>query len=69
MAAPTSTSTKAIASGVAATLVAFLTGMGTALQTPGVTPEEWVAVALATVIGGAAGFGITWQAPPNRPIQ
>lgn len=63
-----STSTKAIASGIAGTLVAFLTGMTTALQTPGVTDQEWVAVAMATVIGGAAAFGITWQAPPNRPL-
>lgn len=62
-------STKAIASGVTGTLVAFLTGLGTAVQSPGITDQEWVAVALATVLGGAAAFGITWNAPANRPIQ
>jgi predicted regulator of Ras-like GTPase activity (Roadblock/LC7/MglB family) len=62
------TSTKAIAGGVAGTLVAFLTGLTTALQTPGVTDQEWVAVALATVLGGAAAFGLTWTAPANRQI-
>lgn len=61
-------STKAIAGGTAGTLVAFLTGLTTALQTPGVTDQEWVAVALATVLGGAAAFGLTWASPPNQPI-
>lgn len=63
------TSTKAIAAGVTGTLVSFLTGLGTALQTPGVTDQEWVAIALATVLGGAGAFGITWSAPANRPLQ
>lgn len=62
------TSTKAIAAGVTGTLVAFLTSLGTAVQTPGITDQEWVAVALATVLGGAAAFGITWNAPANRPV-
>lgn len=61
-------STKAIAAGVTGTLVAFLTGLATAVQSPGVTDQEWVAVALATVLGGAAAFGITWNAPANRPL-
>lgn len=60
------TSTKAIAGGIAGTLVAFLTGMGTALQSPGITEQEWVAVALATVLGGSAAFGLTWASPANR---
>lgn len=62
------TSTKAIAGGVAGTLVAFLTGLSTALQTGGVTEQEWVTVALATVLGGAAAFGLTWASPANRQI-
>lgn len=61
-------STKAIAGGIAGTIVAFLTGMTTAVQSPGITDQEWVAVALATVLGGAAAFGITWNAPANRQI-
>lgn len=60
------TSTKAIAGGVAGTAVAFLTGLTTALQTPGITDQEWVAVALATVLGGSAAFGLTWASPANR---
>lgn len=61
------TSTKAIAGGIAGTLVAFLGSMITAAQTPGVTQEEWLVVALATVLGGAGAFGLTWGAPANRP--
>lgn len=61
------TSTKAIAGGVAGTAVAFLTGLTTALQTPGINDQEWVAIALATVLGFAGAFGLTWGAPANRP--
>lgn len=60
------TSTKAIAGGVAGTLVAFLTGLTTAIDDSVVTQGEWVTIALATVIGGAAAFGLTWASPANR---
>jgi len=63
------TSTKAVAGGVAGTLVAFLTGLGTAMQTPGVTSQEWVTIALATVLGFAGAFGLTWGAPANQPVD
>lgn len=59
-------SNKAIASGIGGTMVAFLTGLSTALQDGGVTSQEWVTVALATVIGAGAAFGFTWAAPANR---
>lgn len=61
-------STKAIAAGVAGTLVAFLTRLEAAVDVGGVSDKEWVAVALATVVGGAAAFGLTWFAPANRPV-
>jgi hypothetical protein len=63
------TSTKAIASGVAGTLVAFLTGLRLAIDDASVTQGEWVTIALATVIGGAAAFGLTWASPANRTVQ
>ncbi len=58
---PTDTK-KALASGVVATLVAFLGTLQVAID-GGVTPEEWVSIALTTVIGAAAGFGITYATP------
>lgn len=60
------TATKAWAAGAAGTAVAFLTSLHQALDDSVVTGQEWTSVALATVIGGAAAFGITWAAPPNR---
>jgi hypothetical protein len=61
------TSTKAIAGGIAGTIVAFLGSTITAAQTPGITQEEWLVIALATVLGFAGAFGLTWGAPANRP--
>lgn len=61
-------STKAIAAGIAGTLAAFLIRLEAAVDVGGVSDQEWVAVALATVLGGAAAFGLTWAAPANRPI-
>lgn len=55
-------SKKALASGVTGTVVTFLSTLQIALS-GGVTPEEWVGIALATVIGGAAAFGITYTVP------
>jgi len=43
-----------------------LTGLATAAADNVVTGQEWINVALATVIGGAAAFGVTWSAPANR---
>ena len=67
--AVTMTSTKAVWAGIAGTLIAFLTRLEAAVDVGGVSDKEWVAVALATVVGGAAAFGLTWFAPANRPIQ
>jgi hypothetical protein len=53
---------KAVAAGATGTAVAFLSALGVAMP-GGVTGEEWVAIALATVIGMAAAFGITWATP------
>lgn len=60
-------SSKAVAAGVTGTLVSFLTGLQVAVQDSVVTQNEWVTIALATVIGAAAAFGITWAAPANTP--
>jgi len=56
------TNTKAIAGGVTATVLAFLTGLGTAMDN-GVTGQEWVTIAIGTVAAGATAFGITYNAP------
>lgn len=53
---------KAIASGVVATVVTFLSTLQVAIE-DGITTGEWVSIALATVIGAAAGFGITYATP------
>lgn len=58
------TADKAIAAGAVGTAVAFLSSLSVAME-GGVTPSEWVNVALATVIGAAAAFGIVYGVP-NR---
>lgn len=60
---------KSIASGVAGTLVAFLTGLGVAIADSDVTGQEWVNIALATVIGAVAAFGITYQTPTSITLK
>ena len=54
---------KAIASGVAGTAVAFLGGLGVAIADEVVTGQEWVNIAIATVLGAVAAFGITYETP------
>lgn len=61
------TAAKAWAAGFTGTAVAFLTGLQLAVA-DGVTQSEWVTIALTTVVGGAAAFGITW-AVPNKPVE
>lgn len=52
---------KAIAATVATVAVAFLTALGTALQSDNVvTGSEWVAIALATVVGTGLVGGATY---------
>jgi hypothetical protein len=51
------------AKAITAAVVAFLTALGVALP-DGITPPEWVAVALATVVA----LGAVW-AVPNAPAQ
>lgn len=63
---PKTTATKAIAAGITGTVVAFLTSLITAQADDVVTSGEWTVIALGTVIGAAAAFGVTWQAPANR---
>lgn len=60
---------KAVASGVTATAVAFLTALITANADGSVTSGEWLSVALATVIGAAAGFGITYATPTSVTLK
>lgn len=57
------TSAKAIASGVTGSAVAFLSALIPAAEDNVVTGQEWLTVALFTVIGAAAAFGITWAVP------
>lgn len=59
------TAYKAWAAGGVSTLIAFLSGLNIAMSDEKVTGNEWVDIALFTVIGAAAGFGITY-AVPNR---
>jgi len=51
---------KAIAATVAAALVGGLTTLGTALSDNVVTPAEWVAVALAVIVGSGIVGGATY---------
>lgn len=60
---------KAIASGVAGTAVAFLTGLGVAYADGAVSGQEWVNIALATVLGAVAAFGITFQTPTTVTLK
>lgn len=60
---------KAVASGVTATVVAFLTATITANADGAVTSGEWLTVALATVVGAAAGFGITFATPTSVTLR
>lgn len=56
---------KAIAGGIVGTTVAFLSALIVANSDEAVTSGEWLTVALATVLGGAAAFGITWATPTS----
>lgn len=51
---------KAIIAAVGGALVGGLTALGTALTDQVVTPAEWVAVALATIIGSGVVGGATY---------
>ncbi|QSJ04778.1 hypothetical protein [Cellulosimicrobium phage DS1] len=61
------TSAKAIAAGVTGGTVAFLSSLIPAASDNVVTGQEWLTVGLATVLGLAAAFGITWNTP-NKPL-
>jgi hypothetical protein len=60
---------KAIASGVVGTAVAFLGGLGIAYTDNVITGQEWVNIALATVLGAAAAFGITYATPTKVTLK
>lgn len=60
---------KAVASGVVGTSVAFLTATITAASDGAITSGEWLTVALATVIGAAAAFGITYATPTSVKLN
>jgi len=51
---------KAIVAAVGGALVGGLTALGTALVDNVITPAEWVAVALATIIGSGVVGGATY---------
>lgn len=60
---------KAVAGGVAGTLVAFLGGLGVAYADGAISGQEWVNIALATVLGAAAAFGLTWGVPTKVTLN
>lgn len=60
---------KAVASGLTATVIAFLTATITANADGAITSGEWLTVALATVVGAAAGFGITYATPTSVTLR
>lgn len=60
---------KAVASGITGTAVAFLTALIVANSDNAVTSGEWLTVALATVVGAAAAFGITWATPTTVTLK
>lgn len=60
---------KAVASGATGTAVAFLTALITANADGIVTSGEWLTVALATVVGAAAAFGITYATPTTIKLD
>lgn len=60
---------KAVASGVAGTAVAFLGALGVAYTDSVVTGQEWVNIALATVLGAAAAFGVTFATPTRVTLK
>lgn len=60
---------KAVASGVVGTAVAFLGGMGIAYADNVITGQEWINIALATVLGAAAAFGITYATPTTVTLK
>lgn len=51
---------RTLLTGVVSTLVSFLGGLQVAVNDGAVTANEWVDISLMTVLGAAAGFGITW---------
>lgn len=51
---------KAIVAAVTGALVGGLTALGTALTDGAITPAEWVAVALATLLGSGLTGGATY---------
>lgn len=60
---------KAFAGGAVTTVVAFLTAFITANADQAVTGNEWAGIALATVLGAAAGFGITYVTPTTVTLK
>lgn len=60
---------KAIASGITGTAVAFLTALIVANSDGNVTSGEWLSVALATVVGAAAAFGVTYATPTSVTLK
>lgn len=60
---------KAIASGIAGTAIAFLGGLSIAYADDVITGQEWVNIAIATVLGATAAFGITYATPTNVTLK
>jgi hypothetical protein len=60
---------KAVAAGVGGTAISFLGALGTAYADGAVSGQEWVNIALATVIGALAAFGITYATPTTVKLN
>lgn len=60
---------KAVAGGVTAGVVAFLTGLSVAYADEVVTGGEWINIALATVVALAAAFGVTYATPTKVTLS
>lgn len=63
---PKTKATKALLGAAVATAVAFLGALSTALDDGTVSGQEWISIALATVIA-LGGVGGLVYAVPNRP--
>jgi MFS-type transporter involved in bile tolerance (Atg22 family) len=60
---------KAVASGIVTTVVAALGAVIVANADDVITANEWLNVALATIGGFAAGFGITFATPTKVTLH